>query len=192
MKITKLRKPIGEKEYKLLMNAVRGDLEIKDFNRTRFLRIFSLLYFSGMRINEISQISVKHIKEIFKTGETTIISHKTKSERILYFSENAIQELKKYFLIDVLSDQELTITSWGKPKATLHVIALIALSNAYIQKVLGNQYSSHSFRIGIITEMAVKQINPKIIQSFVGHRNINTTMGYIRPCAADIKQALVR
>lgn len=192
MSITKIRKPIGEIEYKKLMNSVRGDSDLKEFNRTRFLRIFSLLYYSGCRLNELPQLTVQKIKEILTSGETTIVSHKVKSERVLYFSADAVKEFGKYFNLEAKEDTEYVITSWGKPRQQLHHISLIQAVNKYIHNVLGEQYSSHSFRSGIITDMAIKSVNPKIIQSFVGHKNISTTLSYVKPSEADIKNALVR
>jgi len=192
MSIKKIRKPIGEAEYKKLMNHLRGDNSLKDFSKTRLLRIFSLLFYSGCRLNELSQLSVKKVREILETKETTIISHKVKEERILYFSDSAIKELSKYFILEDEDEDNLVITSWGKPKQQFHHIALIQSVNKYIQSVLGDQYSSHSFRSGIITDLAINQINPKIIQSFIGHRNINTTLRYVKPSESDIKNALVR
>jgi integrase/recombinase XerD len=132
------------------------------------------------------------MKEILTTGETTIVSHKVKSERVLYFSTDAIKEFTKYFNLEGKEDSEYVITSWGKPRQQLHHISLIQLVNSYIHNILGEQYSSHSFRSGIITDMAIKSVNPKIIQSFVGHKNISTTLSYVRPSESDIKNALVR
>jgi integrase/recombinase XerD len=192
MSIKKIRKPIRETEFKKLMNHLRGDNSLKEFNRIRFLRIFSLLYYSGCRLNELSQITVKQIKQILETKETTIISHKVKGERILYFSDSAIKEISKYFILEDQDENNLVITSWGKPKQQLHHISLIQSVNKYIQSVLGDQYSSHSFRSGIITDMATKSVNPKIIQSYIGHKNISTTLSYVKPSEADIKNALVR
>jgi integrase len=63
MSIKKIRKPIGELEYKKLMNFTRGDNSLKEFNRIRFLRIFSLLYYSGCRLNELSQLTVKKVRQ---------------------------------------------------------------------------------------------------------------------------------
>ena len=68
MSTKKIKKSITEKEYRFLMNYTRGDESLKTFNRDRFLKIFSFLFFSGIRINEISQIKFKHIEEIFKKG----------------------------------------------------------------------------------------------------------------------------
>ena len=40
--------------------------------------------------------------------------------------------------------------------------------------------------------MGSKSINIKIISQFVGHKNISTTMGYIKPTDEQIKEALIR
>jgi integrase/recombinase XerD len=51
--------------------------------------------------------------------------------------------------------------------------------NTFIQEVLGHRYSSHSFRSGLITDMA-KSINPKFIKEFIGHSDIKTTIILIK------------
>jgi len=191
-KIKRVKKSVTVKEYKKLMSFVRGDEDIKSFSQKRFLKIFSLLYYSGLRVNEITQIKYSHIQEIIKTGETIIISHKTRRERVLYFSESAIKEIKKYFTYAESELNNYCITSWGNPQKTFHEISLIQLVNKYMKNILGDNYTSHSFRQGLITEMGSKSVNPKIIQSFIGHRNISTTLGYIKPTEEDIKLSLVR
>jgi integrase len=191
MATKRIKKSITEKEYKLLISHTKGDDSLKEFNRKRLLQIFCLLFYSGARINELSQIKYKHIYEITKTGETVIITHKTKNERILYFSERAIKELKKYF--DPNEDNNnYVIASWNDQKTRLHEISLINLVNKYMKKVLGRGYTSHSFRQGLLTEMGSRSINPKIIQSFIGHSDVKTTLRYIKPTAEDVKMALVR
>ena len=191
-KIKRVKKSVTVKEYKKLMSFVRGDEDIKSFSQKRFLKIFSLLYYSGLRVNEITQIKYSHIKEIIKTGETIVVSHKTKRERVLYFSDSAIKEIKKYFTYEESELNNYCITSWGNPQKTFHEISLIQLVNKYMKSILGENYTSHSFRQGLITEMGSKSVNPKIIQSFIGHRNISTTLGYIKPTEEDIKLSLVR
>ncbi len=187
----KIKKSITEVEYKKLIAHTKGDDFLKGFNQKRFLQIFTLLYFSGMRINEISQVKNKHINEIIKNGETIIVSHKTKNERILYFSDHAIKEIQKYFY-PAAAENNFVISSWNNPKTKLHDISLINLVNKYMKKVLGEGYTSHSFRQGLLTEMGARSINPKIIQSFIGHSDVKTTLSYIKPTADDVKMSLVR
>jgi integrase len=187
----KIKKSVTEKEFKLLLSHTRGDDSLQEFNRNRFLRIFILLYFSGARINELSQIKYKHIKEIMQNGETVIVTYKTQNERILYFSGKAVKEIKKYFFFTE-DDNDFIIASWNNPKNRMHEISLINLVNKYMKKVLGEGFTSHSFRQGLLTEMGSKSINPKIIQSFIGHSDVKTTLHYIKPTANDVKMSLVR
>jgi len=187
----RIKKSITEKEYKLLISHTKGDDSLKEFNRQRLVQIFCLLFYSGARINELSQIKYKHIYEIIETGETVIVTFKTKNERILYFSAKAIKELKKYFSSEEDSDNYV-IASWNDPKTRLHEISLINLVNKYMKKVLGEGFTSHSFRQGLLSEMGSKSINPKIIQSFIGHSDVKTTLMYIKPTAEDVKMSLVR
>jgi len=191
MTTKRIKKSITEKEYKLLVSHAKGDDSLKEFNRNRLLQIFCLLFYSGARINELSQIKYQHIYEIVETGETVIITYKTKNERILYFSEKAIKEIKKYFNLNE-NDNNYIIASWNDPTTSLHEISLINLVNKYMKKVLGEGFTSHSFRQGLLTEMGSRSINPKIIQSFIGHSDVKTTLRYIKPTAEDIKMALVR
>ena len=173
------------------MCHTKGDESLKEFNKKRFLMIFCLLYYSGARINELSQIKYKHIQEIIKNGETVIVTYKTNNERILYFSPQAIKEIKKYFDPSEDSDHYV-IASWGQPKNKLHEISLINLVNKYMKKILGEGFTSHSFRQGLLTEMGSRSINPKIIQSFIGHSDVKTTLRYIKPTADDVRMSLVR
>lgn len=191
MATKKIKKSLTEKEYKLLQSHTKGDDSLKEFNRNRFLRIFSLLYYSGVRINELSQIKYRHIKEIIQNGETVIVTYKTQNERILYFSDLAIKEIKKYFNLTE-DENNYIIASWNNPKNRMHEISLINLVNKYMKKVLGEGFTSHSFRQGLLTEMGSRSINPKIIQSFIGHANVKTTLRYIKPTANDVKMSLVR
>jgi len=40
--------------------------------------------------------------------------------------------------------------------------------------------------------MGSKSVNVKIISKFIGHKDIKTTLGYIKPTDSDIENALVR
>jgi integrase/recombinase XerD len=153
-------------------------------------RTFILLYFTGMRVNEVKQLKVKDINTIFEKEELIIVTHKTRKERKLFFSKEAIKQIKKHFVFnDNSKDEDFIITTKGNPLKTPNSSTFIAKVNNFIQEVLG--YSSHSFRAGIITDMS-KSINPKFIKEFIGHSDIKTTMRYIRPTDEDLKKCLIR
>ena len=133
-----------------------------------------------------------NIDEIMHTSETIIVSHKTKRERVLYFSDAAIKEFKKYFTYTQDKLNNFCITSWGNPQKTFHEVSLIQLVNKYMKNVLGENYTSHSFRQGILTSMGSKSVNPRVIQAFIGHQNVSTTLSYIKPTSDDVKRSLIR
>ncbi len=65
MKNTKrIKESIREAEFKRLINFTKGDEDIKPFTRERFLKIYTLLYYTGMRLNEVSQLRVSDLKSI--------------------------------------------------------------------------------------------------------------------------------
>ena len=47
-------------------------------------------------------------------------SHKTKRERVIYFSDSAIKKIKKYFTYEENELNNYCITSWGNPQKTFH------------------------------------------------------------------------
>ena len=184
----RIKESIREAEFKRLISFTKGDEDIKPFTRDRFLRIYTLLYYTGMRINEISQLRVSHLKEILSTGEVKIITHKQKMERKLFFSEKALKDIKKLFKNDLK-----LIRKQNRLYASLSPTNLIETVNKHIQKALGDTaYTSHSFRQGIITEYASKGVSTRIIQEFIGHNDTKTTLRYIRPSESDIRSSLVR
>jgi len=50
--------------------------------------------------------------------------------------------------------------------------------------------TSHSFRQTLITELAQKNINTKVIQTLIGHKSISSTYRYIKPSQEDITSSL--
>lgn len=195
MKHTKrIKESIGEAEYKRLMSFTKGDENIKPFTRERFLKIYTLLYYTGIRLNEISQLRVRDIKSIINTGEVKIVTHKQKMERKLFFSDGARKTLKKLFFEDLnFKDDARLIRKQNGPYSSLSPINLIDTVNKHIQKALGDKgFTSHSFRQGLITEYASRGVNARIIQEFIGHKDTKTTMRYIRPTETDIRRSLIR
>ncbi len=191
-KTTKIRENITEDEYQKLLIYLNGKENLTFNTKNNLKRTFILLFYTGMRINEVKQLRVKDIDTIIKKEELIIVTHKTRKERKLFFSKEAIKQIKKHFIFcDDAKGNDYIITVKGNPLKTPSSSTYISCVNSFIQEVLGHRYSSHSFRSGIITDMS-KSINPKFIKEFIGHADIKTTMRYIRPTDEDLKECLVR
>lgn len=192
--ITKLKENITAVEYKKLMNGVRGNETIRANTKSNMLRTFCILYFTGLRLNELQDLRVLNIRELLENGTTKAILSKTNSERRLFLTDEFKKELTKLFDLNSEDDENRIITKGSnKNKRTgITDIVFIGMTNKIIQDILGSSFSSHCFRRGIITEMGSKSINTKIISKFIGHSSVKTTMGYINPTDTDIVNCLIR
>jgi integrase len=84
IKLKRIKESINEVEYKKLINAVKGDESLRPNSKQNLLRTFTILYFTGLRLNELQEMKLSHIKELLENGETKLILPKTKSERKLF------------------------------------------------------------------------------------------------------------
>lgn len=192
--IKRIKENITEKEYKKLMSFVRGDEKLRKNTKSNLLRTFTLLFFSGLRVNEVQELKIKDIKKLLDEESIKIDIKKTSSERKLYLTSTFKKELLKIFDFNIEEGDNRIITkgSCKNKNVGINNIVFIQQVNSVIKEILGTGYSSHSFRQGLITEMSSKQINIKIISKFIGHKNVSTTMGYINPSDEQIIDSLIR
>ena len=178
------------------MAAVRGDEILKSNSKTNLLRAFTILYFTGLRLNEVQELRASSIMELLHSGSTKLILSKTNSERKLFAGEEFKKQLKKLFgLGDANLDLQAKIITKGSCKSQrtgINPIVFIAQVNQVMKAILGDGYTSHSFRQGLITEMGSRSINTKIISRFIGHSDVKTTMRYINPTDEDLQRAMIR
>ena len=192
--IKKIKENITIKEYKILMSAAKGSDTMRANTINNLLRAFTILFYTGLRLNELQELRIKHIKELLSTGQTKINLSKTNSERKLFATDDFKKQLSKLFELKNEDEENRVITKGSnKSKRTgINSTVFIQQINRYIQSILGAGYSSHSFRQSLITEMASKSINVKIISQFIGHSDVKTTMHYIKATDNDIMNSLVR
>jgi len=183
-------KPILEKEYKILKSYING-LDTFKTTKIKWLRSVELLYLSGLRVSELLDIKIKDIMNGINKGELSVYVKKQKIIRHIPLSKKSISTLKK--LIENETDTEsYFIHKRNGGRKSLNHIGFTKDFNQLIQLVLGKEFSTHSFRKGIITEFSQKGINPKITQTFIGHKNITTTLNYYNPTTKDVRKCLVR
>ena len=192
--IKRIKESVTEVEFKKLMAYTRGNETIRANTKSNLLKAFVILYYTGLRLNELQELRVRDIKELLASDTVKLILPKTSSERKLYLSDAFAKELHKLFDFSTEDDENRVIVkgSAKSNKTGISPIVFIQQVNRFMQEVLGNGFTSHSFRQGLITEMGSKQVNPKIIQRYIGHRDLKTTMNYINPTEEDIKNCLVR
>lgn len=190
----KIKENITEVEYKKLMSFTRGNETLRNNTKLNLLRTFTILFFTGLRLNEVQELKIINIKNLIENKNVKIDISKTSTQRKLYLTNSFQKELLKLFdFKNELDDNKIISKGSDKNKRTsINKIVFIQQVNKTIKEILGEGFSSHSFRQGLITEMGSKSINIKIISQFVGHKNISTTMGYIKPTDEQILNNLIR
>ena len=101
--ISKLKENITAVEYKKLMNGVRGNETIRANTKSNMLRTFCILYFTGLRLNELQDLRVSNIRELIENGTTKAILSKTSSERRLFLTDEFKKELTKLLTLMVFN-----------------------------------------------------------------------------------------
>ena len=192
--IKRIKENITELEYKKLMTFVRGNETFRENTKLNLLRTFTILYFTGLRLNEVQELKIINIKNLIENKNVKIDISKTSTQRKLYLTNSFQKELIKLFdFKNELDDNKIISKGSDKNKRTsINKIVFIQQVNKTIKEILGEGFSSHSFRQGLITEMGSKSINIKIISQFVGHKNVSTTMGYMKPTDEQILNNLIR
>jgi len=187
----RIKESITEQEHKQILTYLNGKQTLSLNTKQNIKTTLILLYYTGMRINELQQLTIKDLKKLIIEKELIIETFKTKKERKLYISNNAVKELKKLFDYKKEDDNNLIIRSKGNPNKTINNLTFINTINKFIQEALNsNRYTSHSYRQNLITQMS-KSINTKFIQQFIGHSDIKTTMRYIKPTNEELRECVV-
>lgn len=183
-------KPILDKEYAILKSYING-METFQSTKTKWLRSVELLYISGLRVSEIVELKINDIRNGIKNGELSVFVKKQKIIRHIPLSDKSVSTLKR-LIIEEKEEDVYFIHKRNSKRCSLNPIGFTKDFNEVIQLVLGKEYSTHSFRKGLITQMSMNGINPKITQSFIGHSSVTTTLNYYRPTLSDVRGCLVR
>lgn len=183
-------KPILDREYKVLKSYING-FDTYETTKVKWNRSIELLFSTGLRVSEILNIRIKDIEKAIKNSELSVFVKKQKIIRHIPLSDKSVSTLIK-LIEDEKDEDSYFIHKRNSKMSNLNPNGFTKDFNDLIQLVLGKDYSSHSFRKGIITEFSKKGINPKITQSFIGHRNVTTTLNYYRPTQEDVRECLVR
>lgn len=186
---TKDRQPIGEEEFKRLILITKRDKSLQHTTRLKMVRAFTLLRLSACRVSEIINFRVEDLHHIIKTSSISLDNrNKTKKPRLLRFSGNGIMMLRE---LDLSDTSNMLFYKNGSSKP-MSAAVFTRVLNEQIKKVLGDLYTSHSFRAGLITDALRHTGNIKIAQAIAGHSNYKTTLEYIKVSNEDIYKALER
>lgn len=172
--------------YQKLIDATQGPNYISV--RTRIA--FCLLSVTGIRINELLPLRVKQLKTLLEEGWIAIdrskrgpSSHKAFLNKM---GRKVIADRKKDFeFIFLMKNDDSYIFSTDSDHSTpLHRVTITRDLNK-IMKTVSSQLqaelniTSHSFRIGYITQLWRDSKDIEFVKQTIGHSALNTTSAYV-------------
>ena len=161
-------------------------------NGLRDRAILEMLFSTGMRISEL--ISLKKQQIIFSqipSGKNLelFITGKGGHTRPVYFSPRSLDWLKQYLFSRRDSLEALFIAYRGqKAPAGLTARSIERLIKRYALKAgLPMVVSPHTLRHSYATDLLSKGVDLRLIQEFLGHKNIATTQVYTHVVSKQLK-----
>jgi len=153
--------------------------------------ILETFFSTGLRVGELTSLNREQIKIKADSEELEIsIIGKGSRPRTVYFSERAIEWLRKY--LEKRNDQEkaLFINYRGKiPSTRLTIRTMERIIKKYAIMVgLPFQTSCHTLRHSFATDLLLKGVDLRVVQEFLGHKNIVTTQIYTHVTRPHLKE----
>jgi len=173
---TRAKKPILKKEFDRLINATNKSLSLHPATKRKFTSAFTLLYLTGCRISEIVNFSAKDVQQMIQENEYSLTNKtKTKTSRLISFDSN---QLQIEYLKKILPKNDVFIFAKNNTNKPMTTGAFTIMMNKFIHSILGELYSTHSFRAGYITASHQLDLSLEHIRQDIGHKNIATTARY--------------
>lgn len=181
--ISKITRPERDSKYHQYISyaTIQKIINTPDDSYTIGLRdktIFTLLYNTGMRVNEVCKLTIPDIDIT-----NALIRVKSKgNERLIPLHQHAIESLKRYLdkrpILAVRNTPYLFINNRGKQ---LRYATLRARLSRYIDKAkLTQPFSTHSFRHAYASHLIMAGADIRVVQFLLGHRSIHATQIYVQ------------
>jgi site-specific recombinase XerD len=185
----KLAKDKGDKEVNFLtLEQIEKLLAAPDTANATGLRdkaILETLFSTGLRVSELISLNRDQFK-IKKNTEDLEISIIGKGEKIrtVYFSERTVDALRDYLKERNDMEEALFINYWRPAKKSnqsrrLTVKSVDDIVKKYV-KIAGLPIviTPHSIRHSFATDLLSQGADLRLVQEFLGHKNISTTQVY--------------
>lgn len=178
LKNTSSIKFLNIEQIKTLLDAPDTSTIIGLRDRT----IFEVLFSTGLRLSELQSLDKSQFDNIWNSQDYELsIIGKGSHQRTVFFSDRAVTWIKKYLKARDDKTEALFIghtgRRWNKNRLTSRSIERIVKS--HVQNAgLPSFVSPHTFRHSHATYLLNQGADLRMVQEFLGHRNIATTQIY--------------
>lgn len=176
-----LPKFLSQQEIEQILNNIEIDTPAGYRNRV----ILELLYATGMRISELSNLNFENLN--LSENEITVMGKGAK-ERIVLVSDRARDFLQKYINnvrkmipenANELTESEISPVFINKTGYRLQPQSVRIALNEIVKKIeLPKKVTPHVFRHSFATKLLEKGADLRVVQELLGHASISNTQIY--------------
>jgi integrase/recombinase XerD len=154
---------------------------LNSFQNVKHKAIFYLIYSSGLRVSEVARLKISDICS--KSMRIRVEQAKHNTNRYTILSESALIVLREYFKasfkgIPYKPDDWLFPSN--NPSGHIHIKTIKNTIIKLRDKLeLDTSISAHTLRHCFSTHSLEDGVDPVYIQQMLGHKNLNTTLGYL-------------
>jgi integrase/recombinase XerD len=159
----------------------------KDPGTIRNKAMLEILYASGLRISELTNLKIEDIN--LEHGFLNCIG-KGEKERVIPIGKIAIKQLKKYlansrtFFLKKNNSNYIFLNRFGKKLSRIGCWKII---KSYAKKIGHPEISPHTLRHSFATHLLEKGADLRSVQEMLGHTDISTTQIYTHINKARLK-----
>ncbi len=144
--------------------------------------ILETLFSTGLRVSELVGLDRDQINISQKIEDLeVVVTGKGDQTRTVYFSPRSIKAIKKY-LFARKDDEKALFIRYRGPKTGNRRLSVRSIENIvkkYVKKTgLPKNTTPHTLRHSYATDLLAQGVDLRVIQEFLGHKNIATTQVY--------------
>ncbi len=173
----RLPKTFEVNQLQILLNIIEQQPETTTnsiFRKKRDLAIIELFYATGMRLSELTELTLSQIN--FDTKTVRVIARGNK-ERIVFINDMALNALKNYVEVRKSERKELFISQKG---CKLTIRAIQHLFTKYAGEAGLEDFSPHTIRNSFATHMLEGGADLVTIKKLLGHSRVSSTEVYLK------------
>ncbi|MBM7869225.1 integrase/recombinase XerD [Clostridium pascui] len=176
---------LTEQEQQQLINV----FNVRYFNSLRNRTMIKLFLSTGLRLSEMIDLQWNHIN--LMTGQLKVVEGKGSKDRILWISDEMIEELRlwKEKQVEKLGKCEFVFTN--RDKGQLKDRDVREMVANYADKAgITKKISPHVLRHTYATDLLRATKNIRLVQKALGHSDLSTTMIYTHIVDDEYEDAL--
>lgn len=173
-----------ENELKQVFNSLKGNQPLT----VRNLALFELFYATGMRVSEVSNLT---LHQIDLNLQTILVHGKGNKDRYVAFDDHTKKSLVKYLedarpnLLKDDAEQHVFLSNLGKPLSKRGIEYV--MQKTFNQAGISGKVHPHELRHTFATAMLNNGADLRSVQELLGHSSLSATQIYTHVTMAHLK-----